>query len=171
MLVKVCCAAFAFHENRKTCYFYDFKLQADYVNVTDPGLVTYVDVREEYPLHTGQNCMKVYNVEQTWFDANNTCSQDGGQLVTMTPDDVDLKYAVLHEHLSAEEWFWIGANDIDTEGEWKWNDGSTVQPLKWMPDNPDNSEGNEDCLETTNIHWNDQPCNDLRKFICEKLKF
>ncbi|KAK6180833.1 hypothetical protein SNE40_008812 [Patella caerulea] len=51
MEVKLDCASFAYHEDRKTCYFYNFKLQPEYVNISDPGLFTYVDVEEDPMLH------------------------------------------------------------------------------------------------------------------------
>ena len=73
---------------------------------------------------------------------------------------------------------WIGANDIDTEGTWIWDNGTTSSDngltdnistnsvtwadnstKKWNGSEPNNS-GNEDCANITNSggKWNDLPC-------------
>ena len=70
---------------------------------------------------------------------------------------------------------WIGGNDIDEEGTWKWTDGSPFEFTFWRSGEPNNHNHNEDCM----MHgfpgkWNDGPCTGWTKyidgFLCSKKK-
>merc|ERR1712114_19326 len=55
----------------------------------------------------------------------------------------------------------IGANDIDTEGNWVWSDGRPWGFTNWKTGEPNNHHNIEDCAirgypENTN-YWNDVP--------------
>ena len=44
--------------------------------------------------------------------------------------------------------FWLGARDDIIEGIWMWSaDGSVLNYTDWNPGEPNNYDGNEDCLE------------------------
>ncbi|XP_071485675.1 echinoidin-like [Diadema antillarum] len=72
--------------------------------------------------------------------------------------------------------FWFGLNDIDSEGTFVWSDGSPVDYTKWIPGQPTNYGGNEDCghmwyrdaQTDTTRDWNDAPCSSEVSFICQK---
>ncbi|CAG2188039.1 COLEC12 [Mytilus edulis] len=72
--------------------------------------------------------------------------------------------------------FWIGANDIDHEGIWKWNGSNTVLNYShWCTGEPNNALQGEDCaaLNVNNIPgknfcWNDYSCKSYHNFVCEK---
>ena len=67
---------------------------------------------------------------------------------------------------------WIGGNDVGQEREWRWVDGSTFRWTKWYPGEPNNSGGNEHCMELVgdawvkNV-WNDQSCDEQFMSICK----
>ena len=65
---------------------------------------------------------------------------------------------------------WIGANDLDVEGQWKWvSDNSIIEYNAWAPGEPNDQE-NEDCghLRDENSEWNDIPCTKKLKYVCKR---
>ena len=70
---------------------------------------------------------------------------------------------------------WIGGNDIDEEGVWKWTDCTPWEVTFWAPGEP--SQGDEDCLHHVlnftgethlNHKWNDRNCGSEIGFLCSK---
>ncbi|XP_067371555.1 CD209 antigen-like protein D isoform X2 [Channa argus] len=72
---------------------------------------------------------------------------------------------------------WIGLNDKEVEGTWKWVDGTSLIKTYWKKDQPDNGGGSplwgeEDCAHIRNEEnnlWNDLSCTASLRWICEKL--
>jgi len=65
---------------------------------------------------------------------------------------------------------WIGLDDIDIEGTFKWNDGDVLTWSKWSGDNPDNYRNMEDCATVVplyNYRWNDARCGHKYEFVCQ----
>ena len=66
--------------------------------------------------------------------------------------------------------FWIGLDDIKTEGSWVWLDGtaSTSSNTPWLSGEPNNL-GNEDCgtVGSSSGGLNDVLCNIKLNFLCE----
>jgi uncharacterized delta-60 repeat protein len=69
---------------------------------------------------------------------------------------------------------WIGFNDIQQEGTWRWTDGSSSTYKNWSPGEPNNSKGLEDVAElygitasTTYGKWNDVPATGTKYGILE----
>ena len=72
------------------------------------------------------------------------------------------------------EWFcFLGLNDREREGQYKWADGSKAieEEFRWLPGEPANSPPGEDCVEmytrTNQFLWNDVPCSDELSFVCQ----
>ena len=70
---------------------------------------------------------------------------------------------------------WIGGNDKDEEGTWKWADGNPFEFTFWGSEEPNSLGGNEDCM----VHgwkssryenmWNDLPCTTrVKGLLCGK---
>jgi hypothetical protein len=108
----------------------------------------------------------------TWSQAQSYCESQGGDLVKI--DDTDENTALTAAFTETGS-AWIGANDIDAEGQFVWLDGSTV-PLDaepWAESQPnDNAEDGEDCavLHSGAGEWNDVSC-DLTSFGDEDISF
>jgi len=67
--------------------------------------------------------------------------------------------------------WYIGYNDIVIEGTWAWANGSKARYANWMPNEPNDYWGNEDCAVINYDgagRWNDVPCDWAVNFICEK---
>ena len=70
-----------------------------------------------------------------------------------------------------DKWdYWIGLTDVEMEDHWKWSDGSQLNLLyhNWGPGEPNNYNGEEDCVTIRRGVWFDIPCVWKAQFICEK---
>lgn len=67
--------------------------------------------------------------------------------------------------------FWLGARDDVIEGTWVWSSDSVMTYTNWADGQPDNGH-DEDCVEMKDKYswkWNDNQCDEHRKYICEKM--
>ncbi|KAK1153855.1 CD209 antigen-like protein C, partial [Acipenser oxyrinchus oxyrinchus] len=138
----------------------------DYANVTDlENYVSKVCVIKtcpcEWTLFSGK-CYYFSNENRDWKKAREFCqSQDSDLTVINSDEELNyLKGRVRVAHL-------VGMSDLETEGVWKWLDGSLVDGRMWNPGEP-NNQGVEDCGEMSNGKMNDIPCNQEQQWICEK---
>ena len=72
--------------------------------------------------------------------------------------------------LPSIEYFYIGINDITTEGTWQYATGGNLIYTNWGSGEPNNGGGVEDCVETrTGTFWNDGDCSHEQPSICEMI--
>ncbi|XP_043912202.1 pulmonary surfactant-associated protein D-like isoform X1 [Protopterus annectens] len=64
---------------------------------------------------------------------------------------------------------WLSISDKITEGTFVHPDGQVIQYSDWNRNEPNNSGGNEHCVEinTSNMNWNDVTCAGQRLVICQ----
>ena len=107
----------------------------------------------------------------SWNEAEAFCQQKNGHLASITSNAIN-QY-VFEGRISRGFGFtWVGGNDIDKEGTWKWTDGSPFEFTAWGGGEPNNRNG-ENCLhvaEPKNDLWNDFHCSLPAAFICGKKK-
>ncbi len=67
--------------------------------------------------------------------------------------------------------WWMGFNDVATEGTWVWANGDAASYTNWASGEPNNSGSNEDCAQLGRYYpattWNDEPCSSSFRYICE----
>jgi Lectin C-type domain len=105
-----------------------------------------------------------------WDIAQKICVQNGGELAMI---DSDAENNTLFKRLGARipvTNLWIGLNDEAIEGRFQWMSGEVVRTNLWHSGEPNNFQGNEDCVEwvTSDGRWNDRPCTDSLPALCEK---
>ena len=96
-----------------------------------------------------------YADKTTWYAAQAFCEAQGGHLVTVTTqEETDLL-----KSLCGENNIWLGATDVETEGQWRWITGEPFEYANWNSGEPNNAAGNiensEHYLMTYVIGWND----------------
>ena len=63
---------------------------------------------------------------------------------------------------------YIGGRDVNHEGHWTWSDGSAFNYQNWGPNEPNNHNGDEDCMMMWlySGKWNDVTCGWPGNYIC-----
>ncbi|XP_051560239.1 CD209 antigen-like isoform X5 [Myxocyprinus asiaticus] len=105
--------------------------------------------------------------EKSWSDSRQYCRDHGGDLVIINTEEKQRYISSLEKGR-----VWIGLSDIEKEGNMKWVDNSPLTKGFWNTNEPNDSLGNEDCVEVLSSksslnNWNDLPCSEKRRWICE----
>uniref|UniRef100_A0AAR2J7H6 C-type lectin domain-containing protein n=1 Tax=Pygocentrus nattereri TaxID=42514 RepID=A0AAR2J7H6_PYGNA len=109
---------------------------------------------------------------KSWSESRQDCRQRGADLVIINNREEQNFVEVLRRGQRA----WIGLTDSETEGVWKWVDGSSLTTTFWRPSEPNSNAGDEDCVvfgegSDPVKNWADYPCNDRFVGICKKSIF
>jgi len=107
--------------------------------------------------------LKAFSEKKSWYDARKICQREGSDLVIV--DDVRINNWLKGK----AKYIWIAASDQETEGTWKWTDGSTVPSQYWASGEP-NDLGGEDCAYVRpSGNWNDIRCSraNIATFACQ----
>lgn len=121
---------------------------------------------------------KVFKEPKTWKEAQAYCESIGGNLAMPKTEEYSNFIVSIATQYNLQG-LWLGTTDEETEGVWKWVDGTFMVYSNWNTGEPNNlttptrPEG-EDYLETyTNNNagkWNDLPndaVSQISGFICE----
>ena len=65
------------------------------------------------------------------------------------------------------EMAWIGGTDLGQERKWRWVDGSKFAWTKWHSGEPNNSGGDEHCMQFLGTAWN-QVKNNWNDVACHR---
>ncbi|XP_051751617.1 CD209 antigen-like protein E isoform X2 [Ctenopharyngodon idella] len=109
----------------------------------------------------------IFHEWKSWSESRQYCRDRGADLVIINTEE---KQRLISSII--KEKAWIGLSDTETEGRMIWVDNSPLNRGFWFKGEPNNS-GNEDCIELNPTqgpvnNWNDLPCSEKRKGICEK---
>ncbi|XP_074486703.1 CD209 antigen-like protein C [Sebastes fasciatus] len=107
-----------------------------------------------------------YNFK-SWQESREDCQQRGADLIIInSKEEQDFGSQFKRDT-------WIGLTDSETQGTWKWVDGTALGTSYWYPGEPNNHNGTEDCGEIWNSeknnNWNDVQCKKQNYWICEKV--
>ena len=103
------------------------------------------------------NHYQVFDEQTTWFQAKTKCEQLGGHLVTITSQGEQNFVNSMLDVDKSWTYYWLGATDEVSEGNWRWVTGEPFNYTAWNPGEPNNITGNENYLHmsTKDGKWND----------------
>ncbi|XP_026181490.1 ladderlectin-like isoform X1 [Mastacembelus armatus] len=111
----------------------------------------------------------------SWPDAQKNCQSLGANLASVR--DKDEYAAIQNVILSASKdskKAWIGGSDAQQKGSWFWADGTPFRYTNWSPGQPDNKDGNQNCIQMNfgaKKLWDDGDCNRGNPSVCSKRLF
>jgi hypothetical protein len=112
------------------------------------------------------SCYQLGDTLSSWRDARDLCQAWGGDLAKVESVEENTLLAD-----RSDEDVWLGASDLEDEGNFRWFDGDDVDGEgPWAPAQPDNFEGRENCMELRAMddRWNDVPCMSEKFALCER---
>ncbi|XP_062287778.1 CD209 antigen-like protein C isoform X2 [Scomber scombrus] len=119
------------------------------------------------------SCYLLSSESGSWSTGRQDCREKGADLGVIDSLEKQEFFSTFNEEAT-----WIGLTDRDTEGTWKWIDGTPLTLSYWGTDQPDNGGGDpqwgeEDCVHIragtqTVENWNDLSCGASLQWICEK---
>ncbi|KAM4562041.1 CD209 antigen-like protein C isoform 2-T2 [Fundulus diaphanus] len=117
------------------------------------------------------SCYLLSTTTGSWDKGREDCRNRGGDLVVIDNPE-EQRFISTFANKDA----WIGLNDKETEGSWKWVDGTSLTLANWKQNQPDNGGGDpqwgeEDCahlIKEWKSSWNDRLCTISLFWICEK---
>lgn len=118
------------------------------------------------------SCYYTSTVKKNWKNSRDSCKNKGGDLAVITSREEMSFINGLH---STDKEVWIGLTDDSIETQWRWVDGTALDPNAtfWGSGQPNSHNGrNQDCVEfwprATGVgEWNDESCKIEQFFICE----
>ncbi|VDI58252.1 Hypothetical predicted protein [Mytilus galloprovincialis] len=115
----------------------------------------------------GNACYLIFHKKITWFQARDVCRGLGSDLISFhSKTEID---KFLKKRLKAEP-YWIGLNELDHKGLFKWSDGTPLDYTNWNLNEPNHWNNFEHCVEMehfTHRKWNDGNCYISQSFICK----
>ncbi|XP_032872926.1 CD209 antigen-like protein C [Amblyraja radiata] len=113
-----------------------------------------------------QSCYLFSSSSKSWEVARRTCASADAHLVVI--NNVEEQGFIMKTTIVRR---WIGLSDSASEGDWRWVDGTDYKSSVkfWNEGEPNNAKNAEHCGEMFGDgRWNDQPCDNNQKWICEK---
>ncbi|XP_067660578.1 uncharacterized protein [Haliotis asinina] len=123
----------------------------------------------------GDLCIKPYETARNWTMANSQCQAHGDRLVKVdSPWKATLITSFAESHLGSRVFF-IGGSRQNTSTitnsrseDFMWTDCNSIGSSLWRVNEPNNGDGDENCLLLDDEVLNDIRCTNVHAFICEK---
>ncbi|KAL9970547.1 hypothetical protein ACROYT_G022945 [Oculina patagonica] len=114
------------------------------------------------------SCYARFTQTSSWVGADTHCKSESAQLVKI--ESADENEFIRQNFLPSGGDYWIGLTDAQTEGVWKWSDGSPLTGYTHWDSNEPTGVNWENCggIRNTGAHWFDRSCTDWKGCICKK---
>lgn len=117
---------------------------------------------------------KLIQSNLNWEEAKAYCESLGGYLATITSKEEEATVLNLLENSDVKV-LWLGANDLNSVGNFKWINGEDFSYANWAVNEPNNNNGVEHYLVLYKVEgnwlWNDGPLNTNEYYKAENIGF
>ncbi|KAK6180708.1 hypothetical protein SNE40_008709 [Patella caerulea] len=115
-------------------------------------------------------CYMFSDKSLNWMNARDDCRSMGGDLLSVT-SKIEQNY--IRDRINEQNMalIWIGLNDLNTTGIWRWADGAPLNYVTWGTGFPQIEKGDgRDCvsINTEKDGWSNWDCYHSSKYICKK---
>ena len=111
-------------------------------------------------------CYKFSNEKKNWDKAEKACNEFGAHLVSIhSQEEADFTRGLLNR-TSIDQW----TGGLRNGTGWRWTDGTTFDFTYWLPEQPSNQDGRQNCITNTGYNgvWYAELCENEHKFLCKK---
>lgn len=119
-----------------------------------------------YPILSVPRKFYLIKEPKTWNEARAYCQANKTDLATIESNDdlLQLRSVAVSQLFTSSAWIGL-YNDI---GGWRWSlEDMPLGTLRsWADQEPDNHNGEEQCVLMRDGIWSDKPCTNTKKFIC-----
>jgi hypothetical protein len=114
----------------------------------------------------GSSCYYLSSTTATWSAAKDACAALGSSLVRV--DSVEENIFLYNNYHTVGN-IWSCLNDRDVEGSFQCSQGTSLY-RNFLFSQPDDYNGDEDCVTLffSSSIWNDGPCTNAYRYICER---
>uniref|UniRef100_A0A4W3IH87 C-type lectin domain-containing protein n=2 Tax=Callorhinchus milii TaxID=7868 RepID=A0A4W3IH87_CALMI len=119
-----------------------------------------------------KKCFLGSSGEKNYHMANEDCIAQGGTLaIPRDSDETTQLRSYAKKSLRGATGFWIGVNDMTTEGRFVDVNGQSVSYLNWGPGEPRGGKRENCALASISSQgkWSAEVCRDVKRYICEFL--
>uniref|UniRef100_A0A914Q450 C-type lectin domain-containing protein n=1 Tax=Panagrolaimus davidi TaxID=227884 RepID=A0A914Q450_9BILA len=110
-------------------------------------------------------CYKLILDAKDWYSADGVCQELNGHLVSIHDAFSNTFFGGMVGGAGYNE-FWIGANNNNLNGTWKWIDGSSFNYDDWAPGNPQPSTAYCMSARVPSGFWYSTDCRSEKPFVC-----
>ncbi|XP_055504817.1 tetranectin-like protein [Leucoraja erinacea] len=117
-----------------------------------------------------KKCYLASNIAKSYHAANEYCIAQGGTL--SIPRDISENNSVrsyAKKSLNGAKDFWIGVNDMTSEGKFVDVNGMAINYLNWDRNEPRGGTHENCAAASISGKWSDEVCRNEKKYICEYL--
>ena len=114
----------------------------------------------------------MFSPQVTWDQARLNCRcQYGGDLVSITSTE-ESQWVVANPLTVGSGNVWIGLSDYAVEGDYKWEDGTSLSWTNWLsgqPSDGDSTDTMQDCvvMRQSDGAWADNDCTTSKEYLCQ----
>uniref|UniRef100_A0A3P8Z6A6 C-type lectin domain-containing protein n=1 Tax=Esox lucius TaxID=8010 RepID=A0A3P8Z6A6_ESOLU len=120
----------------------------------------------------GSRCFRFINTARSWAESEQYCLLQGGNLASVhSRKEFNFIQLLVGGKTGGFPETWIGGYDLAQEGLWLWSDGSRFIFSYWNHGQPNNFQGNQNCLRFNygaQKLWDDVNCTAAHFSVCSQ---